>query len=51
MNDAIRLLFTLGLFIFFDAKSKVEERWFERTYSDYINYKKQVPKKFIPGVY
>lgn len=51
MNDAIRLLLTMGLFIFFDAKSKVEEKWLERTYSDYIIYKKQVPKKFIPGVY
>ena len=51
MNDVVRILLTLGLFVFFDAKSKVEEKLLEKIYPDYINYKKQVSKKFIPGVY
>ena len=51
INDLIRLLLTLGLFVFFDAKSSVEERWLEKVYPGYGNYKKRVTKKFIPWIY
>ncbi len=40
----------VGLFIFFDLKSRREERWLAETYPEYVDYKKQV-KKLIPGVY
>ena len=51
MNDAIRLLFTLGLFTFFSAKSSEEERWLEKAYPEYGAYKRRVTKKFIPWVF
>ena len=50
-NDAIRCVLTVALLIFFDFKSKIEEKWLEKTYSEYRNYKKQVAKKFIPWIY
>jgi len=51
MNDLIRVLLTLGLFIFFDAKSRAEESWLEKTYPDYAEYKKRIKRKFIPWIY
>ena len=51
MNDAIRLLLTVGFFVFLNAKSSVEERWLEKAYPEYCNYKKRVTKKFIPWIY
>jgi len=51
MNDAVRMLFTFWLFIFFNAKSKAEEKWLEKTYPEYSEYKKRVTKRFIPWVY
>lgn len=51
MNDLIRIVLTLGLFVFFDAKSRVEESWLEKTYTDYAEYKKRVKRKFIPWTY
>jgi len=50
-NDAIRCVLTLALLFFFDFKSKIEEKWLEKAYPEYSNYKKQVPKKFIPWIY
>ena len=47
MNDAARLLLTLGLFVFFDFKLKAEEKWLEKTYSDYTNYK----NKFLRNLF
>ncbi len=38
------------LFIFFDMKSRREERWLSETYSDYPTYQKQV-RKLIPWLY
>jgi len=51
MNDLARVLLTLGLFVFFDAKSRVEESWLEKTYPDYAEYKKRIKRKFIPWIY
>ena len=51
MSDLIRIALTLMLFVLFDAKSRAEETWIEKTYPEYASYKKQVTKKFIPWVY
>ena len=51
MNDLIRILLTLVLFVFFDAKSRMEEKWLEKAYPEYKSYKKHVTKKFIPWLY
>ena len=50
-NDLIRILLALGLFVFFDAKSRLEESWLEKTYPDYATYKKRIKRKFIPWIY
>jgi protein-S-isoprenylcysteine O-methyltransferase Ste14 len=50
-NDLIKCMLTVALFILFDLKSSIEEKWFEKTYSQYNYYKKQVAKKFIPWIY
>ncbi len=49
-DTVLGLLLVVGLFIFFDLKSRREERWLGETYPDYTDYKKQV-KKLIPGIY
>lgn len=51
MNDATRLLLTLGLLVFFDVKSRAEERWLEKIYPEYGAYKRRVTKKFIPWAF
>jgi len=51
IGDGVRLLFSFCLLIFFDAKSKMEEKWLEKAYPEYSSYKKQVTKRFIPRVY
>ena len=51
MNDGVRLMLLVCLLIFFDAKSRIEEKWLEKRYSEYTDYKKHVTKKFIPGVF
>ncbi len=51
MDDGARLILFACLFLFFDAKSRMEEKWLEKRYSEYTDYKKHVTKKFIPGVF
>ena len=50
-NDAIRFALTAALLIFFDFKSSIEEKWLEKSFPEFIDYKKRVSKKFIPGIY
>ena len=50
-NDAIRCTLTVALLIFFDFKSSIEEKWLEKKFPEFIDYKKRVTKKFIPGIY
>jgi protein-S-isoprenylcysteine O-methyltransferase Ste14 len=38
------------LFIFFDLKSRREEKWLVEAYPEYVDYRKRV-KKLIPWVY
>ncbi|MGB8646713.1 MAG: isoprenylcysteine carboxylmethyltransferase family protein [Anaerolineae bacterium] len=49
-NTLLGLALVVVLFIFFDLKSRREERWLAETYPDYTEYKQHV-KKLIPGVY
>ncbi len=51
IGDGARLMLSVCLLLFFSAKSKMEEKWLERTYPEYASYKKQVAKRFIPWVY
>lgn len=50
MESLLGLVLVVGLFVFFDMKSRREERWLAETYPGYVDYKRQV-KKLIPGVY
>ncbi len=51
MDDLIRIFLTVGLFVFFNVKSSIEESWLEKTYPDYVEYKKRITRKFIPWIY
>lgn len=46
----LRLAMTILLFIFFERKARVEERWLDEKYPDYAAYRTRV-KKLIPWVY
>ena len=46
----VHLVGSIGLFVFFDAKSRTEEVWLTEKFSDYINYSTGV-KKLIPWIY
>ena len=50
-NDAIRCVLTVALLIFLDFKSSIEEKWLEKSFPEFSDYKKRVNKKFIPGIY
>lgn len=43
-------LSTLGLAWFLDAKARREERWLEREYPGYREYRGRV-RRFVPGIY
>jgi protein-S-isoprenylcysteine O-methyltransferase Ste14 len=49
-TSTARLLVTLLLFIFFDLKSRREERWLVERYPAYSQYQKQA-KRLIPWLY
>jgi protein-S-isoprenylcysteine O-methyltransferase Ste14 len=40
----------IALLVFFDLKSREEEKWLVATYADYPAYARQV-KRFVPFVY
>ena len=46
----VHLVGSIGLFVFFDAKSRTEEVWLTQKFSDYANYANAV-KKLMPGIY
>lgn len=50
-SDAVRFGLTGALCILFDYKSRIEEKWLEKSFPEYIDYKRRVSKKFIPGIY
>jgi protein-S-isoprenylcysteine O-methyltransferase Ste14 len=49
-NGTLTFLYVLILFIFFDIKSRREERWLTEKFPTYTTYQKKV-KKLIPFVY
>ena len=49
-NSAITLLTAAVLFVFFDIKSRREERWLVERFTNYADYRRRV-KKLIPFVY
>lgn len=49
-NGWLTLLYALLLFIFFDIKSRQEERWLTAKFPDYPAYQQRV-RKLIPFVY
>ncbi len=49
-NSLLALLLTLVLFVFFDIKSRREERWLSEKYRDYTKYQARV-RKLIPLIY
>jgi protein-S-isoprenylcysteine O-methyltransferase Ste14 len=46
----VHLLGSIVLFVFFDAKSRIEEIWLTAKFLDYANYSTAV-KKLIPWIY
>ncbi len=44
------IVLAVVLFVFFDLKSRREEKWLVEAYSGYMDYRKRV-KKLIPWVY
>jgi protein-S-isoprenylcysteine O-methyltransferase Ste14 len=50
VNGTLTFLYVLILFIFFDIKSRREEKWLARKFTDYAAYQKRV-KKLIPFIY
>lgn len=49
-RSPVTLLLALALFVFFDVKSRREERWLARTFPRYSAYQRRV-RKLIPLVY
>jgi len=49
-NSLLTLLLALILFVFFDIKSRREEKWLSEKYSDYTKYQARV-RKLIPLIY
>jgi protein-S-isoprenylcysteine O-methyltransferase Ste14 len=37
--------------VFLDAKSRREEAWLVEVYPGYVEYRSQVPRRFLPGVW
>ena len=49
-NSLLTLLLVLILFVFFDLKSRREERWLSEKYANYVTYQVRV-RKLIPLIY
>ncbi|PKM97290.1 MAG: isoprenylcysteine carboxylmethyltransferase family protein [Elusimicrobia bacterium HGW-Elusimicrobia-3] len=50
-GDGVRLALSVCLFLFFDLKSRREEKRLGLAYPEYAGYKMQVRKRLIPWVY
>lgn len=49
-NSLLTIILALVLFLFFDIKSRQEERWLSEKFSNYADYKTRV-KKLLPYIY
>lgn len=50
INGWLTLAYTLAILVFFDIKSRREERWLMERYPDYAAYRRRV-RKLIPFLY
>ncbi|HEX6491499.1 MAG TPA: isoprenylcysteine carboxylmethyltransferase family protein [Gaiellaceae bacterium] len=50
-ESPLGLIPTLLLAIVFDLKARLEEAWLQERHPDYALYRKQTPRRFVPGVY
>ena len=50
VNGLLTLIYALLLFVFFDVKSRLEERWLAEKFGGYAAYQRRV-RKLIPWVY
>jgi len=51
LDDGARMALSVCLLLFFGVKANTEEQWLEKKYPEYREYKKRVPKRFIPWVF
>lgn len=49
-RSTVMILYVVVLFLFFDIKSRREEKWLSQKFSNYANYQKRV-RKLIPFLY
>lgn len=49
-TNGLRVALSVVLFLFFDRKSRVEEKWLEQQYPAYPAYRQRV-KRLIPWIY
>ena len=50
-GSAAGLGLTAGLVLFFELKSRREERWLVDHYAGYAEYRRRTPRRFVPFVY
>jgi protein-S-isoprenylcysteine O-methyltransferase Ste14 len=50
-GSAAGLALTAGLVLFFELKSRREERWLLDRYAGYAEYRRGTPRRFVPFVY
>ena len=50
-GSAAGLVLSAGLVLFFECKSRREERWLLDRYAGYADYRRRTPRRFVPFVY
>jgi protein-S-isoprenylcysteine O-methyltransferase Ste14 len=50
-GSAAGLVLTAGLVLFFELKSRREERWLLHRYAGYAEYRRRTPRRFVPFAY
>ena len=50
-GSAAGLILTVVLVVYFELKSRPEERWLLDRYAGYAEYRRHTPRKFVPFVY
>ena len=50
-GSAAGLILTVVLVLYFELKSRREERWLLDRYAGYAEYRRHTPRKFVPFVY
>jgi protein-S-isoprenylcysteine O-methyltransferase Ste14 len=50
VHGTLTIVWTLALFVLFDAKTRLEERWLSEKFPEYAEYRTRV-KKLVPWLY